>query len=138
ARQGAPEALQVADRFHLVQNASNALDELLKTRRRRIAVATTEPVPPPGDPRPLSPRQQQVEDRRVARVARWEEVRRRRAAGESLHSIARTMGLNRRTVTWMAREELPPQEYRRHARPADLSSPSLQPYVSYLQDRWQA
>lgn len=137
ARQGAPDALQVADRFHLVQNVSNALDELLKTRRRRIAVTVTEPAPPPGEPGPLSPRQQLIEERREARVARWEEVRQRHAAGESLQSIADTMGLNRRTVTWMAREELPPLQYRRQQRPADLSSPALQPYVSFLQDRWQ-
>jgi len=58
ARQGAPDAIQVADRFHLVQNASTALDELLKTRRRRVAVMVTEPAPPPDNLRPLSPRQQ--------------------------------------------------------------------------------
>lgn len=36
ARDGAPEALQIADRFHLLQNASAALDELLRTRRRQV------------------------------------------------------------------------------------------------------
>jgi transposase len=138
ARLGAPDALQVADRFHLVQNASNALEELLKAQRRRIAVMVTEPGPPPDAPRPLSPRQQQVADRRAARIARWTEVRRRHGAGESLQHIARTMGINRRTATWMARQELPPEHHVRHPRPAGLSSPSLQPYVGYLQDRWQA
>lgn len=137
-RLGAPAALQVADRFHLVQNASNALDELLKTRRRRIAVTITEPAPPPTASKPMSPRQQQILDRRAARIARWEEVRRRHAAGESLKHIARTMGINWRTAAWMARQELPPQEYRQHPRPGSLSSPSLQPYVGYLQGRWQA
>jgi len=138
ARQGTPAAIQVADRFHLVQNASNALDELLKTRRRRIAVTVTEPARSPDDPRPLSPRQQQAADRRAARITRWEEVRRRRATGESVRSIALTMGLNRRTESRMAAEELPPQNVIIHPRPTGLSSPSLQPYVSYLQDRWQA
>jgi len=136
-RQGAPDVLQVADRFQLVQTVSNALDELLKTRRRRIAVTVTEPAPPPGDPRPLSPRQQQIHDRRTARVARWEEVRRRHATGERLQSSARAMGFNRHTVTWMARRDVPPLPYRRPQRPASFSSPSLQPHISYLPDRWQ-
>ena len=35
ARAGAPLAKQTADRFHLVQNASNALDELLRSHRRQ-------------------------------------------------------------------------------------------------------
>lgn len=137
ARQGAPDAIQVADHFHLLQNASNALDELLKTRRR-IAVTITEPAPSPDDARPLTPRQQQAADRRAARIARWEEVRRRHAAGESVRTIAITMGLNRRTVARMAAEELPPQNHIIHPRPAGLSSPSLQPHMTYLQDRWQA
>ena len=33
ARQGAPDAKQVADRFHLAQNVSDALDEVIKRRR---------------------------------------------------------------------------------------------------------
>jgi len=48
------------------------------------------------------------------------------------------MGLNRRTVSRMAAEELPPQNHVIHPRPTGLSSPSLQPYVRYLQDQWQA
>jgi transposase len=34
-RQGAPDAIQVADRFHLSANASAALDEVPGSRRRR-------------------------------------------------------------------------------------------------------
>src|SRR5712691_5908412 len=35
-RQGAPDAIQVADRFHLSANANAALDEVLRSRRRRV------------------------------------------------------------------------------------------------------
>src|SRR4051794_29366086 len=35
-RQGAPDAIQVADRFHLSANAGAALDEVLRSRRRHI------------------------------------------------------------------------------------------------------
>lgn len=136
ARQGAPTAIQVADRFHLLQNASQALDQVLRTRHRRMALTVAEPAADPG--RPLSPRQQEAQDRRAARIARWEEVRCRYAAGESLRSIARTMGINRHTVGRLVTEELPPQNQIVHPCPGGLSSPSFQPYMSYLQDRWQA
>jgi transposase len=35
-RQGAPAAIQVADRFHLSANAGAAMDELLRSRRRHM------------------------------------------------------------------------------------------------------
>src|SRR6266851_3912064 len=45
-RQGAPSAIQVADRFHLSANASAALDEVLRSRRRHVEyVAVAEPIP---------------------------------------------------------------------------------------------
>ncbi|PZS07768.1 MAG: hypothetical protein DLM70_03250 [Chloroflexi bacterium] len=55
ARQGAPAARQVADRFHLLQNASQALEQVLRTRRRRIAITVAEPPAVTDTDRPLSP-----------------------------------------------------------------------------------
>src|SRR5438067_1633491 len=58
-RQGAPDAIQVADRFHLSANAGAAKDEVLRSSRRHveyvvvadpatdIGPAPTAPVPPP-------------------------------------------------------------------------------------------
>jgi transposase len=139
ARAGAPDAVQVADRFHLVKNASTALDEMLLGRRRQIAVSLPEPQPPPTAAwaKPLSPRQQRIADRRAARVARWEEVQRRHECGESQRHIAQELGINRRTVHRLIETSIPPVKRITHPRPSGLSSPSLQPYVSYLQDRWQ-
>ena len=46
AARGAPSAVQVADRFHLVRNATEALEELLRGRHRRLAVQVlTSPEP---------------------------------------------------------------------------------------------
>src|ERR1043166_6851128 len=54
-RQGAPEAIQVADRFHLSANAGAAMDEVLRTRRRHIEyVLVTEPAEDHG-PIPTAP-----------------------------------------------------------------------------------
>jgi len=110
----------------------------LRTRRRRIAVTVAEPLAAVDPERPLSPQQEEARNRRAARIARWEEVQRRHAAGGPLRSIARAMGISRHTVRRLVAEELPPQNHSVHPRPGGLSSPTLQPYVRYPQDRWQA
>jgi transposase len=138
---GAPEAQQVADRFHLVKNAGDALDELMRGRRRSLSYVEETPVPPPGpgaEPRPLSPSGQQQAARRAARLARWERVRALHAAGASYSQIAREVGIDRKTVARLVRTPEPPRNRGEHRRPADLSSPSLAPYAEYLKDRWQA
>jgi transposase len=56
ARQGAPDATQVADRFHLVANASGAMDEVLRSRKRRIEyVVVDAPEPEPTVCQPFRP-----------------------------------------------------------------------------------
>src|SRR6266542_105196 len=63
-RQGAPDAIQVADRFHLSANAGAALDEVLRSRRRHIEyVVVSDPVersgPTPTAPEPAPSQTQQ-------------------------------------------------------------------------------
>jgi transposase len=149
ARAGAPDAIQVADRFHLVLHASTALEELLRSRRRRTEWIPG-PAPPPDEATPPdesvadppatpSPAQRQRAERRATRISRWEEIRTRRAAGQNISQIARAVGKDRKTVRrYLATPAPPPAPYVVKPRPAGLSSPTLQPFVSYLQDRWQA
>ena len=137
ARAGAPDAVQVADRFHLVKNASAAMDEMRQGRRRQMAVTVPDPPPPTPAAKPPSARQQRMAERRAARIARWEEVQRRHKDGEGLRHIAREMGISRVTVRRLIDTPIPPRNRIVHPRPGGLSSPSLQPYVIYLQDRWQ-
>src|SRR6266700_4372413 len=92
-RQGAPDAIQVADRFHLSANAGSALDEVLRSRRRHIEyVVVSEHVEQPG-PTPTAPEppssqtQQNLVIQRTRRSARWDEVRARRAAGYGIARI---------------------------------------------------
>jgi hypothetical protein len=133
----------VGDVFTLAaysQNARNnpyvAMDELLQGHRRQIAVEILEPPPPPPA-KPLSPTKQRMADRRAAQIAQWEEVQRRHRGAEGLRHIAREMGISRVTVLRLIDTPIPPRNRSVHPRPGELSSPSLQPYVSYLQDRRQ-
>jgi transposase len=155
ARAGAPAAQQVADRFHLLQNATEALNEVLKGRRRQIEIAEQQAAAPsdlshadiersgtPATPLPVrleSRTKQQARARRARRVARWEEVRARRAQGQSILQIARELGMHRRTVRSLLKTPDPPRNRGTPTpRPTGLASPTLQPYVPYLQDCWEA
>jgi transposase len=155
ASAGAPDAVQVADRFHLAQNASEALDGML--RGRSLAVEETqspdegpehpseapveaEPqaVPPELPPEePISPTKRIQAQRRAARAARWQRVQELHHAGVSIRRIGEDVGITRRTVRTLISAPEPPRNRVLRPRPGGLSSPTLAPYVSYLQDRWQ-
>ena len=94
-------------------------------------IAPTVPERPPSKARLRS------EAARQRRVGRWETVRARRAAGDSLSQIAADLGMSRMTVRHLLRTPEPPPPIVM-PRPGGLRSPLLQPYLSYLQDRWQA
>ncbi len=90
-------------------------------------------------PAPGSAAERQRAERRAARLARGEDIRTRRAAGQPISQIARDMGKERKPIRrYLARPAPPPSPYVVHPRPSGLRSPTLQPYRSYLQDRWQA
>ena len=144
-RQGAPNAIQVADRFHLSANAGAALDEVLRSRRRHIEyVMVTEAAegqgPTPTAPLPSpSQTEQDLAIRRTRRSARWDEVRALRAAGYGIARIAREMGMHRRTVRRYLATPAPPRNRQpEQPKPSGLTSPTLQPFVDYLHGRWQA
>jgi transposase len=136
---GAPEAVQVADRWHLLANMRQALERWLHTTHARLRRLPT----PPADAgvAPVPPRREQAFRRtgpeRAARAAsrtRWqarhEEVRRRHLAGEPLLTIARTMGLARATVRKFARAESFPAHL-----PHGPGPSILDPYLPYLERR---
>lgn len=147
AKIGAPNAIQVADRFHLVQNASAALDGMLRGRRlgineaeaakgMRVSTPTLEDAGP-DESATLSPYKRYWAERRAARVARWEKVKALAEAGTSISQIAREVGIDRKTVRHLIATAEPPHNQAVNRRPGGLSSPTLEPYVTYLQDRWQ-
>jgi transposase len=140
ASQGAPQAQQVADRFHLVQNASGAMDEVLRGRRRSIELAEQQTAPHGDDTNPDKPesqRQRVRRERRERRVGRWQQVKDLREKGQSISQISREMGMDRRTIrNYLATPEEPRRQVK-NPRPQGFASPTLQPFQTYLQDRWE-
>lgn len=148
ARQGAPQAQQIADRFHLLRNVTDAFQRYLARKHvalRHAACGALEEVAPPTlsvvqvSPAPeavpvrSSRNARQSEACRARRYARYEEVIALRAQGHSIRAIARTTTLNKRTVLKFVHAEgfpeLPPRPSRRSV---------LAPFEAYLRDRWAA
>ena len=136
-RQGAPQALQVADRFHLCKNITDALERYL-TRQHvalRRAAHTGESVARstgiPEDIAPCSSREQP--ERRAHRLTRYEEVIALHAHAVSDRVIAAHVGVSERTVQrWLHHGQFPERQ-RRSERPGQLA-----PFVDYLRARWGA
>jgi transposase len=150
-RRGAPQAVQVVDRFHLVQNLRQALEAFLIDHRPALqaaavgaAMALTPspslvPVTPMFQGRRQSPKPaQREENTRPPRHARWvaiyEAVRTLRAQGTPIATMARQLGISRPTVYTYLRRDTPPGP-RRLQRPP--SARVLTPYLPYLIRRWR-
>jgi transposase len=141
-RLGAPNAIQVADRFHLLRNVVDALDQLQRQRRaagsaafghgvRAPPVASPDPLPPP-DPTPESkPGERQRSFR--AGPDQWTRARALRAQRWSIQAIGREISLSPKTVRRLLNRATPPsQEYVRHRHVPRL----VEPFLPYLLQRW--
>ena len=148
ARQGAPHARQVADRFHLVKNVTDAFERFLMRKHallRQAARDTSarEETPPPHLPNggagelvavpSLNQRQHEQQECRARRYARYEEVCALRAQGHSIGAIARRMDISPRTVQRFLHAETFPERAPRRAGPTLLT-----PFEPFLRERWNA
>jgi hypothetical protein len=143
-RTGAPDAIQVADRFHLLRNLGDAVGNALNRHHRDIRAAAraatapglvdsgpVEPVVPlVSAPKPATTRQQHSLDKQAARQARFDEVVALHAKGWSISRIARTLGLDRGTVhVWLKAGRLPTWQ-----QPSGDST--VEVHGDYLRRRW--
>ena len=144
-RQGAPEATQVADRFHLLKNLAAALQEVFSAHHREIdhlnQVPQNEPAPPDDaavtvpleSPVATSRAQQQIAHNRARRVAEYEQVHALHQQGWTMKAISTSMGRHHRTVKkYLEASTFPERPPRR--RPSSI----LDPYKAYLLERWHA
>jgi transposase len=151
-RLGAPQAVQVADRWHLLCNVREALERLLDRQRGSLRAAaqevvavlapTQEPAPllPVPDPPPVVPSEspcpnrqtmrQQV--RRQRRCERYLRVRELHQQQVSVRQIARDLDISRRTVRCFLRAATFPERAVRRAMPTPVDR-----FAEYIRRRCQ-
>jgi transposase len=142
-RQGAPQAEQVADRWHLLQNLTEAVQRVVgrhSSRLREIVLTSTEStsgeqIRETQDPTNTSLPNSSAEQRRRAREeqkqARCAEVLRLYALGLPILAIARQLRMHRRLVHQYLRVGVLPRAHPSRRRR------QLDPYADYLTQRWQ-
>lgn len=143
ARDGAPNAQQVADRWHLLNNLAEALERFISQHQsalrqaanedKTIAIAPEQAVEAPVKPLALSKAQGQIEHHRAARLARYEEIRLSHDEGHTKKSIAAHMGMGQSTVRKFLRSNEFPE---RAERPAVVGK--LGPFHKYITEWWNA
>lgn len=137
-REGAPAAVEVGDRWHLLRNLGDALRAAVGRHRQAVTAASL--VPGGGPPQDL---QQPVgttgpalaalrQHRRDERGARYAAIRRLHQDGVPPRHIAPTVGMSQRAVErWLAADGAP-----EHRRPAMASM--LDPFRAQLERCWDA
>ena len=142
AELGAPQAQQIADRFHLILNLSATMERVLEERSRQLV------LPPVEDPsvcstlaevceksvhvpetKPARPTRSQL--RRQRRLERYQQVVELFNAGHSQVAISRALGMGRKTIRrWLKRGEFPERK------PPHRPPPKVNDFADYLQQRW--
>jgi transposase len=145
ATQGAPQAVQVADRWHLLCNVREALmravdrhhDQVLEAAKAVAASREAERLPaetPPteaADKRlPPDHRTARSQQRRARRLERYQRVVELNEQGASLRGIARCLGMHRATVRhWLGAGSFPERAGRQVTSRTDR-------FLDYLRRRW--
>ena len=146
AQRGAPQAQQVADRFHLLVNLQEAVEHELSRQRRLLffvdpsrsertanAPLPTRRLPPQPNAERAAQYQDVVAERRALQQALFEEVHRLRQAGMNASQIIRETGISRKRVDkWLRLAELP----ERNKMEPKMNSPAF--FRDYLARRWAA
>jgi transposase len=139
---GAPEALQIADRWHLLHNLGEALEKVLAGHHADLKRALTSPevesqVIAAVDQQALvhvmarAHSEQLRQARRERRLATFMRVQELSAQGWSGASIARMLGIHKKTaVKYAAAEHFPEARSDRGHK--------LAPYLPFLQAQWVA
>ncbi len=136
ARQGAPDAIQIADRFHLMRNSGEVLERILVHHPAALRAAVTQETAPTPDHRcsPLSRAAlPPANPRRERRVARYQQVITLHRQGWSLTAISMHLRVSRPTVRKYVNAGAFPEW---PARRTKLSAGAA--HATYLQARWCA
>ncbi len=144
ARQGAPEAEQVADRWHLYHNLSEHVEKAVARHRGCLAEPSPEPEPDEAGGEAPVPDLQQAAAEAASRRAeestlairtrqRYEQVQALRAQGTGIKPIMRQTGLAKETVRRFYRAATVDELL---AKVRDGRPSLLDDYKPYLHQRW--
>ena len=138
ATQGAPDAMQIADRWHLLKNLSDTLTRVLTPYRRKLKWLVQPMCSVECSPVDLDRIETEIHStitkqshvRREQRYQRYQKVCELHRQGWTFRAIAQEIGLHPKTVSrWIHTECYP--ELQRSSRCSILD-----PYKSYLVKRW--
>jgi len=142
AREAAPGAVQVADRWHLLRNLTETLQGILESKHALLSQAAKAVAQPnlaspqmvtatgPESPRPPTRGERVRESNRSRRLARYEAVMELVRRGVSQQEISRRLGIDRRTVRrWTRVGHFPERVRVKHGS-------SLDPFTEYLERRF--
>ncbi|WP_424886740.1 ISL3 family transposase [Streptomyces sp. XH2] len=135
ATRGAPQALQVADRWHLWHNLGEAAEKCVY--RHRGCLCPTAPSPPdePQQTEPTTSSPWPTGHRFAERTrAKHATIHALLAAGHSKRSVARQLGMTLNTILRFSRASTPEELFtgQWQSRPTKLDA-----YKPYLDQRWQ-
>ncbi|MFB7448110.1 ISL3 family transposase [Streptomyces sp. NPDC056194] len=130
---GAPEAVQASDRFHLWQGLSRRVQDVACAHRSCLPAALPT-VSKDDRPQVEETTENAAAGSRAGRHAQslFEAVQALTRTGRSHSSVARELGLDRRTVGKYA----PASTWQEVIRRPPRKPSTLDPYLDYLQQRW--
>lgn len=139
ARRGAPVAVQVADRWHLLKNVGEVVERVLHRHRAALEVAAqqTRASDPDGEATEVAARAPLTTPALASpgqrtRQASYERIQALHAEGRSLHAITREVEMSRATVRkYLRAPECPTRAARR------TKIGAFTAFEGHLQTRWQ-
>jgi transposase len=143
ASAGAPQAVQVADRFHIAKNLSEAVQDLLARVLTELRAASSEAAASDGQaksplpieewrPAPGEQVKQAISTHRAERETRYQHVESLQKQGLTCKEIARRLGVSERTVRHWLRRGVAPD-----VRPRRKRESAFDPYAPYVLKRWE-
>ncbi len=134
ATEGAPQAKQAVDRFHLQKNFAEALEKFFRKQERALKKATQRRTGKTRSAEGTAVPEKVARERRARhrqRVSIHKRIWKLYRQGCHKEQIAQLVGVSSRRVYRVLEQETPPPP-RRRAR----SSSIVDPYLSYLTSRW--
>lgn len=141
-RTAAPSAVQVADRWHLLKNLTEALERVLQNRSSFLGAAASvitkaqiisSPAVIQSSPTTMlsSRNGDSSQESRKRRYARYKKVMRMYRQGESIRAIAKVMKMSRMTVYKYIRADCFPERAASRPRESGVTK-----YLPYVHKRW--